>query len=38
MWDPGWDLGTEKGHWWKNWRNQDVVCSFVNGIAPMLIA
>jgi hypothetical protein len=32
--DPRLDPGTEKGHLWKNWGNQNKDCSLVNSTGP----
>ena len=38
MWNPGSDPGTEKGHYWKNERKSNKVCSLVNSIELMFIS
>lgn len=34
----GLDPGTEKVHWWKNWRNPNKIWSLVNSNVQMLVS
>ena len=37
MWYPGWDPGTEKGHWVKNEGNLNKVWTLVNNYVSILV-